>query len=380
MNDTDWADLVDLIQHHGNGADIKYVRELMRLDESQENEALAARSNMTAVVKSLHDPSSQLMDLLLHALSDGKLCVVDTSQLRGGASLIMAGLILRRIFERNQTEFTNADPKTIPTIAVIEEAQSVLGDRATTAEPFIEWVKEGRKYDLGAVLVTQQPGSIPVDILSQVDNWFLFHLLSETDLRSANRANAHFSNDLLSSLLNEPIEGQGAFWSSASSIKYPVPLRTVSFEQLHVRLDPEYRLSAVDCYATQIRSQIGESATTGRSVEEEAGRYSDGAQAPVPSAADDLAGSVPGDPLRELQRRAIHHLRNHADMERMPEGLAWGHIKAILLEVIPPHVDDRDNLAYRLVATAMNEIVGPQHTSWTTERRGPKHTTYVVSK
>ena len=86
--------------------------------------------------------------------------------------LVLAGIILRRIFDRNQEEFTKAEPRTIPVIAVIEEAQAVLNERAAAAEPYIAWVKEGRKYDLGALLITQQPGSIPNEILSQGDNWF----------------------------------------------------------------------------------------------------------------------------------------------------------------------------------------------------------------
>lgn len=118
----------------------------------------------------LHDKSSRLMDMLLKGLSEGKLCVIDVSQLRGGQALALSGIILRRIFDRNQQEFTAANPRTIPTIAVVEEAQSVLNEKATSSEPYITWVKEGRKYDLGAVLVTQQPGSIPTEILSQGDN------------------------------------------------------------------------------------------------------------------------------------------------------------------------------------------------------------------
>jgi DNA helicase HerA-like ATPase len=91
----------------------------------------------------------------------------------------------------------------------------VLGATAAQGEgPFVAWVKEGRKYDLGAMLITQQPGSIPQEILSQGDNWFVFHLLS-----------AHFSDDLLSSLLNEPIPGHGVFWSSAGETPYPIPIR-----------------------------------------------------------------------------------------------------------------------------------------------------------
>src|SRR5207237_5317131 len=135
-------------------------------------------------------------------------------------ALSLSSLILRRIFDRNQEEFTRAEPKTIPTIVVVEEAQSVLNERSAASRPYVEWVKEGRKYDLGAVLITQQPGAISPEILSQGDNWFVFHLLSSGDLTALKRANAHFSDDLLSALLNEPIEGHGAFCSSPGGKGY----------------------------------------------------------------------------------------------------------------------------------------------------------------
>ena len=125
-----WERLVTLIDQHGNQADLADVAELLDLDPTrQEAEAVAARSNMTAIVRMLHDKSSQLMDLLLDALSQGKLCVIDVSQMRGSQALVLSGLILRRIFDRNQQEFTEAEPRTIPTIAVVEEAQSVLRAR-----------------------------------------------------------------------------------------------------------------------------------------------------------------------------------------------------------------------------------------------------------
>jgi hypothetical protein len=69
------------------------------------------------------------------------------------------------------------------------------------------------------------------EILSQGDNWFIFHLLA-ADLVSLQRANAHFSEDLLSALLNELIPGQGVFWSSVGGKPYPVALRVLLFEQM----------------------------------------------------------------------------------------------------------------------------------------------------
>ena len=252
-----WKALVDLIYSEGHDAPLQDVAKLLGVDEkNQQAEAVAARSNMNTIVAMLHDPSSQMMDLLMRALKDGKLCVVDISQMRGEQGFALAGIILRKIFAHNQDEFIKAQPQTIPTIAVIEEAQSVLNDRAGSSEPFIAWVKEGRKYDLGAVLVTQQPGSIPNEILSQGDNWFLFHLLSAGDLGNLKKANAHFSDDILSSLLNEPIVGQGVFWSSAKNDRaYPISLRIRSFEQQYLPRDPDRGKSPPATYAASLREQ-----------------------------------------------------------------------------------------------------------------------------
>ena len=255
---SEWGKLVNEVWLAKGGTDLKHLYRALRLDpRQQENEALAARSNMVRVVTALHDPSSQLLRALIRALSDGKLCVVDISQMRGPQGLALAGVILQRIFEHNQAEFTRKDSRSVPVIAVIEEAQSVLGSSVSQGEgPFVSWVKEGRKYDLGAVIVTQQPGSIPAEILSQGDNWFVFHLLAEGDLRALQRANAHFSDDLLSSLLNEPLPGHGVFWSSASQTPYPIPVRALLFEQSFQPADPLYDRPAVDCYASRLRRRL----------------------------------------------------------------------------------------------------------------------------
>ena len=145
LNQQKWEQLITVIDENGNQTPLTDIRNLLDLEPGQETEALATRANMTNIVRMLHDKTSQFMDMLFRALGDGKLCVVDVSQMRSGQSLILAGLILRRIFDRNQKEFTEADPRTIPTIAVIEEAQAMLRESASASEPFISWVKEGRK-------------------------------------------------------------------------------------------------------------------------------------------------------------------------------------------------------------------------------------------
>ena len=369
-----WESLVNLIDANGNGTQLSDVCKLLDLDEQrQEAEALAARSNMTAIVKMLHDRSSQLMDMLIHSLSEGKLCVVDVSQMRGVQSLVLSGLILRRIFDRNQQEFTSSSPKTIPTIAVVEEAQSVLNDSAPASEPYLAWVKEGRKYDLGAVLITQQPGSIPVEILSQGDNWFIFHLLSASDLASLKKANAHFSDDLLSSLLNEPIPGQGVFWSSVAGKPYPVSLRVQSFERMYPVRDPGYNKPRANTYTQLLRTLFANTAYPGQTV-----------LVPERNQEDtEIAGEVtPIDVLETAKAAAIEALRTDSQMMSKlsgSDGAAWGSVKAELMKHLSERLDNRSDIAYQLVRNAMNKLFGPQNVAWESYKND-RGITYVRKK
>ncbi|MDD9851550.1 MAG: DUF87 domain-containing protein [Gammaproteobacteria bacterium] len=370
-----WEQLVDLIDNAGNTTPLKELYKLLDLTSNQEVEALAARGNMTAIVKMLHDKSSQLMDILIHSLSEGKLCVVDVSQMRGGQSLVLSGLILRRIFDRNQKEFTAAEPKTIPTIAVVEEAQSVLNERAAAAEPYIAWVKEGRKYDLGALLITQQPGSIPVEILSQGDNWFVFHLLSIADLFSLKKANAHFSEDLLSSLLNEPIPGQGVFWSSVGGKPYPVSIRALLFENMFPLRDPKYNKRPGNTYRKKLLSIFPgmKKFTTTKQ-----GPNAGGGTQLSAEAEDDESPDVKA----SIEQQAIAALRSNDDLmqEISGEGAPWGRIKAFFLESERlSQLDDSGQFAYHLVPKALNDIFGRQDEGWET-RKSSTGQTWVVKK
>jgi hypothetical protein len=360
-----WRELVDLIHAEGNGANPEDVAEILNVDlANQQAEVIAARSNMNTIVRMLHDPSSQMMGLLLNALRAGKLCVVDVSQMRGTHGYVLSGIILRQIFSKNQEEFTKADPATIPTIAVIEEAQTVLNERAAAAEPFIAWVKEGRKYDLGAVLVTQQPGSIPDEILSQGDNWFIFHLLSAGDLGHVKKANSHFSNDILSSLLNEPIVGQGIFWSSAKKDRaYPIALRVHSFEDQYKLRDPQYQASPVKTFANSLRADAD--AVRKDAIERGAIEHS------VPRAAEEgppEPEQLPIDNEALYKLLAKEAIQNDAKAMQglVGDGFPWGGLNACIKNKLPRTASDPERLAYDLVPPTLNEIFGPQPEGWHT--------------
>jgi hypothetical protein len=356
-----WRQLVNMIYKDRYEADAQRVATLLGITMRGDDDVqvTAAIANMVKIVRDLHDPSSQLLRALKVALADGKLCVVDISQMRGSQGLQLAGVILSDIFEHNQEQFTEATPKTIPTIAVIEEAQSVLGAGGNRDDgPFVSWVKEGRKYDLGALLVTQQPGSIPSELVSQGDNFFVFHLLAEGDLTALKRANAHFSGDLLAALLNEPLVGHGVFWSSAPGTDehakpYPLSVRVLDFNRAYPRLlDGEYNGVAQDNYASRLRQRFSAALAAALDEAPPGGR----------GQADSEGGVVDADAA--YRAAAIEKLRADRDFRgRMDsDGMWWGVIQSRLARFGPGEdiVGEGQQFAWArsLVHPALDEIFG----------------------
>jgi uncharacterized protein len=250
LSPANWTQLVDLVQKDGLAATDQAVGALLGYTGAQivnsAAEIGAARSNMYNVVRSLHDPSSTVLEGTLAALRRGAVVILDISLLSSAAGNMLAGLLLRRIFNHNQENFTGGAP-ILPVIAVLEEAQSFLGRRLDESSPFVEWVKEGRKYELGAILITQQPSSIAPELLSQADNWFCFHLLSEGDAKTLGHFNSHYSDDVLAHLIAEPIRGNCFMWSAPLQ-PFVLPVRIRSFEQLYSTyvVPPGSRAKAVE--------------------------------------------------------------------------------------------------------------------------------------
>lgn len=235
VSQENWRRLVDLIHTEGLQASDQEVGSCLGYSGDQISQAVAeigaARSNMFGVVRTLHDPVSRVLAGTLQALAQGKVVVIDISLLSSGAGNMLAGLLLRRIFSHNQEHFTGGQP-IIPVVAIIEEAQSVLGRNLDDTSPFVEWVKEGRKYDLGAILITQQPGAMAPELLSQADNWFCFHLLSEGDAGVLGKYNSHYSSDVLAHLIAEPIPGNCYMWSAPHQ-PFVLPVRLKDFGEIY---------------------------------------------------------------------------------------------------------------------------------------------------
>jgi len=227
IEEPEWRELVNLCSTNGWNTPLAEINRVLGLNaaESSDSEMKPIRNNLISPIMSLHDPDSKLLEVIKLAIEKDEIIIIDISLIDSKTALWLSSIIVREIFNRNQQNYIEGNTKNLlKATFVIEEAQSVLSENSDLSA-FIDLAKEGRKYSLGGIFITQQPSSIPFQILSQADNFFVFHLLSKGDLDSLNRANAHYSGDIITQILNEPIPGKCYMWTSSQPFVLPVLIK-----------------------------------------------------------------------------------------------------------------------------------------------------------
>ncbi|MBX3748442.1 MAG: ATP-binding protein [Verrucomicrobiae bacterium] len=228
-----WKALVDLLAEKGFATEDTEIARLLRYRARKDDVSLAAiKNNLVPAIRRFHRAGSTLGKNILEELRQGRVVIVDVSFLTGEDSLAVTGMLLWRIFQHNLRHLTDVAQRTVRCVAILEEAQTLLGDRRLDdRDVFVRWVKEGRKYGLGCVLITQQPSSISSQIISQGDNFFVFHLLNDGDLQTLKKHNAYFTDEILGFIRAEPIAGNCYFWSAPSQ-PFVLSARVCDFESI----------------------------------------------------------------------------------------------------------------------------------------------------
>jgi hypothetical protein len=180
-------------------------------------------------LRALHKPDADnLVQSIRKDTGQGKLVVLDLSLVPLQQAIRIAEAVLRRIFNYNLWGITQGKAK--PVIAVFEEAQNVLNKKAVEegTTVFVRWAKEGRKFKLGLIYVTQQPGAVAEEIVSQTDNFFVMHMLNKGDIDVLTRANRHYDGVVAQFLGDETVVGN-AYIYSAPRQPYVFPARLLEF-------------------------------------------------------------------------------------------------------------------------------------------------------
>jgi Predicted ATPase len=115
----------------------------------------------------------------------GAICVVDLSGVPNEVAGSASSAIARTIFAVKLWQ-TQAEREQNPVLLVCEEAHRYVPDRgeaqyAAAREAIQRLAKEGRKYGIGLMLVSQRPSEVDPTVLSQCNSWIVLRITNDSD-------------------------------------------------------------------------------------------------------------------------------------------------------------------------------------------------------
>jgi hypothetical protein len=205
-------------------------------DASARKTIMAIRKRVRHLIdedKGLHSGSSKLVEEVFNFLKQGKTVIIDLSLKDNMDASIISTILVRKLFDNNKQEFTSNKPGGIVNAVIfVEEAQNVLSEEfvRSNANPFVRVAKEGRKFGLGLVAITQRPSAISDEIRTQAENFFAFHMGNSDDIRALVKSNINYDGVISSFIQRETIPGN--LYMVSSDQAFALPVRVNEFEKL----------------------------------------------------------------------------------------------------------------------------------------------------
>jgi uncharacterized protein len=205
-------------------------------------EDVSARKTIMAIRKrirhlidegNLHSRTSELIEDVFKYLKEGKTVIIDLSLKDNMDASIISTILVRKLFESNKENFTSDETeRVVNAVVFVEEAQNVLSQEfvKSNANPFVRVAKEGRKFGLGLVAVTQRPSAISDEIRTQAENFFAFHMGNSDDIKALVKSNINYDGVISNFIQRETIAGN--LYMVSSDQAFALPVRVTEFEKL----------------------------------------------------------------------------------------------------------------------------------------------------
>lgn len=161
--------------------------------------------------------------------------ILDISGLPNEVAGPLAGMVARLLFQYKLYQTTD-ERKKDPILLVCEEAHRYVPDRGeaeyATAQAAIRRIaREGRKYGLGLMLVSQRPADVESTVISQCGTWLVLRLTNQADQQHV----ARFLPDGLSGMtkaLPNLAQQEAIFVGEGASLPARVRIRNLRGDQL----------------------------------------------------------------------------------------------------------------------------------------------------
>jgi hypothetical protein len=130
--------------------------------------------------------NDMLPGVLKQFLGDGDaICIVDLSGVPNEIAGATSSVVARTLFAAKLWQ-TADEREANPVLLVCEEAHRYVPDRgeaqyAAAREAIQRLAKEGRKYGIALMLVSQRPSEIDSTVLSQCNSWIVLRIANESD-------------------------------------------------------------------------------------------------------------------------------------------------------------------------------------------------------
>jgi len=175
------------------------------------------------------------LDGIVSELEKGKTVIVDTSSFSGEIEILISSMISSKLLDRYKHYKDAGELRAKPIVSIVlEEAPRVLGKEVLKSGPniFSTIAREGRKFKVGLLAITQLPSLIPREVLANINTKIILGLEMEPE-RSAIIESA--SQDLSKDGRNIASLDKGEALVTSNFTKFAIPVSIPLFDANYVQ-------------------------------------------------------------------------------------------------------------------------------------------------
>lgn len=164
-------------------------------------------------------------------LEEGKMIIIDTSYFSGAVEILVGSLITNEIFEKYKyyKKIGLLEEKPVVSI-VLEEAPRVLGKSVLEqgTNIFETIAREGRKFKVGLIAITQLPSEIPKNILANMNTKIILGIEMNSERQAVMESSPQ---DLSQDNRNIAALDKGEAIVTSTFTKFAVPIKVPLFKE-----------------------------------------------------------------------------------------------------------------------------------------------------